>query len=275
MIMADSFIHSSYARDLEFQVPRQEVTPPTVIQFAARNPFELAMAVKLTAPFVEGIDLNCGCPQGWALQEGIGAGLMKDPQLIHDMVRGAVANAGSTPISVKIRIHPTPNETIELARRIEAAGAVWLTVHGRTRRQKSSEPVDYEMIRLLAESLSIPVIANGDIFTLSDAQNIYTNTGVAGVMAARGLLENPALFAGYRVTPWEGIERFVQLSLEYGSASTILQHHLAKMMDSILTTAHKRLLNSLSNASIPTLLDFLEELRPSYYNMTGIDAVHR
>ena len=68
------------------------------------------------------------------------------------------------------------------------------SVHGRTPRQRSSEPVDYEQIKLVKESLNIPLVANGDVFSLKQADEVHERTGCDGIMAARGLLENPALF---------------------------------------------------------------------------------
>lgn len=85
-------------------------------------------------------------------------------------------------------------------------GVDFLTVHGRTRLQKSTEPVNFEGIKLVKESINVPVIANGSIFSTKDADEMYEKTGVDGVMSARGLLQNPALFAGYETTPWECIE---------------------------------------------------------------------
>lgn len=256
MILADSFMHSAKARDLEFQSCPAE-RGPIVVQFAARTAHEFASAYALVAPWVDGVDLNCGCPQGWAMAEGIGAGLMRSPQLIADMVRAARSVGGlmspPTPISVKMRIFEERKKTVELAQAIEAAGAAWITVHGRTRHQKSSEPVDYDTIALVRQAVHIPVIANGDVTSLAMAQHIQERTGVHGVMSARGLLENPALFAGYENTPQECLKRFIEYSLEYGTSGTIFQHHLAKMIGN----GDKMIQSVLSNASIPTLLDYL------------------
>lgn len=96
--------------------------------------------------------------------------------------------------------------TYEFVKRAEAVGVDFLTVHGRTRLQKSTEPVNFEGIKLVKESINVPVIANGSIFSLKDADEMYEKTGVDGVMSARGLLQNPALFAGYETTPWECVE---------------------------------------------------------------------
>lgn len=254
MILADSFMHSARARDLEFQACPAE-RGPLVVQFAARTAHEFASAYALAAPWVDGVDLNCGCPQGWALTEGIGAGLMRSPQLVADMVRAArsVSGVPRTPISVKMRIFEEGPRTVELAQAIEAAGAAWITVHGRTRHQRSSEPVDYEAIARVRQAVRIPVIANGDVTSLEAAYRIREVTGVQGVMAARGLLENPALFAGYERTPRACLERFIGYSLQYGTGGATFQHHLARMIGG----GDRMVQHTLCNASIPTLLDHL------------------
>ena len=77
---------------------------PLVVQFAATNAHDFASAAELVAPFTDGVDLNCGCPQRWALAEGYGAALLHNPELIADMVAQARA-CSSLPVSIKIRIH--------------------------------------------------------------------------------------------------------------------------------------------------------------------------
>lgn len=262
MVMADSFVRSQTARDLEFQycAPDQ----PVVVQFAATNARDFADAAALVAPFVDGVDLNCGCPQGWAAQEGIGAVLMRDPQRVKDMLLQARNCTDGTPVSVKMRVFADVAETVELARVLEAAGAAWLTVHGRTRHQKSSEPPSYDAIARVKEAVRIPVVANGDVFSLADAAAIAAETRVDGVMAARGLLENPALFAGCAATPWPCVQRFLAHSVAYGTNSAIFHHHIAKMAATLLSPADLRLWNALSNASMPTLIDCLRELHAKY-----------
>ena len=77
---------------------------PLVVQFAATNAIDFAGAAELVAPFADGIDLNCGCPQRWALSDGYGAALIKEPELVADMVQQARSRS-NLPISIKIRIH--------------------------------------------------------------------------------------------------------------------------------------------------------------------------
>ena len=234
MILADAFKNSEIARHMDFTTAVED--NPVIVQFAACKASDLADAAEFVYPYCQGIDINCGCPQKWAIKEGIGAAMMSKPELMVDMlsqVRQRVP--ASFPCSIKIRIHKDLKETVEYARRAEAVGCSSITVHGRTKSMKSSEPVDMEAIKIIKSSVSIPVYANGDIFSLKDADECVALTGVDGVMSARGLLENPALFAGYEQTPLECIERFVNLSVDYGSNHFIFHHHLMYMMDNLMT----------------------------------------
>lgn len=85
----------------------------------------------------------------------------------------------------------------------------WIAVHGRTKDQRA-EPVNKEAIKTIKESLSIPVIANGDIKSLQDVEEIQTVTKVDGVMAARGILQNPAMYCGFENTPLQCVQDWVR-----------------------------------------------------------------
>ncbi|CAG8787698.1 9948_t:CDS:2, partial [Gigaspora rosea] len=225
MILAKEFKNSSVARDFDFSTSPTD--SPLIIQFASNSPVELAKAAELVFGYVDGIDLNCGCPQKWALNEGIGAHLMDKPELVKDMIR-----------TIKV-------------------GVDFIAIHGRTRRQKSTSPIDLDTIRLCKESLQIPVIANGNVFSLEDANILCENTKVDGVMAARGILKNPALFAGYESTPWECVDRFIKLSLGLGTTHYIFHHHLMYMFEDFMSNAERKTFNTLT--SIPAIVDYLGE----------------
>lgn len=104
MLVAKEFIRHPHARYTEFST--NEHDRPVIAQFAAKDSVTLSRAAEMVFPFVDGVDLNCGCPQAWACQEGIGAGLLNNPEVVRDMVRGVKARVGGGfCVSTKIRIH--------------------------------------------------------------------------------------------------------------------------------------------------------------------------
>ena len=105
MIMAESFAVSQKARENEFSTSTRD--KPLIVQFASNTVDQFVEASKIVSNYCNGVDLNCGCPQGWALREGIGASLIDKPEFISDLVRQ----------TIKIRIHSDYQKTIELCRR--------------------------------------------------------------------------------------------------------------------------------------------------------------
>ncbi|XP_031652872.1 B-cell receptor-associated protein 29 isoform X3 [Oncorhynchus kisutch] len=177
MIVAPDFMRSVKARDSEFTT--NEADRPLIVQFAASDAQTLADAACVVAPFSDGVDLNCGCPQRWAMSDGYGACLINKPELVKDMVRhvrNQVDNPNYT-ASIKIRIHKDLRRTVDLCQKAEAAGVSWITVHGRTAEERH-QPVHFDAIKTIKDSLSVPVVANGDIKTLRDVETTHQLTGV-------------------------------------------------------------------------------------------------
>lgn len=186
MILAKEFIRHPHARYSDFST--NPLDHPLIAQFAANDPVILSRAAEMIFPFVDGVDLNCGCPQSWACQEGIGAGLMKQPELVAEMVRATKARVGSEKcVSVKIRIHKELKETVEMVRRVERMGVDFIGVHGRLKNQRSSTPPNLEAIKLVKESAGCPVVANGDVWDLKDIKKIVNVTKVDGASHSRPL----------------------------------------------------------------------------------------
>ncbi|ETN68708.1 dihydrouridine synthase, partial [Necator americanus] len=146
----------------------------------------------------------------------------------------------------------------------EKAGVSHLTVHGRTPHMRS-EPVDYDAIRLVKESVAVPVIANGGITQRMQALDIAEKTGVDGVMAANGLLHNPALFAGYEYTPAICVRDFLRLSANHGLPLQLFQQHVIYMLRNLITPSQRRVLHQLS--SRPAIEEFLD-------NVLSINDIH-
>jgi len=255
MILADSFYISQKARDNEFTTNSED--NPLVVQFAANNATYFAGSAELVFNHCNGVDLNCGCPQRWALKEGIGACLINNPAFVSDVVKQTRARISDPKfsISVKIRVHADIERTVDLCRQIEAAGASFITVHGRTKDQKG-EPVCLESIKTIKESLVIPVVANGDVKSLQDVKHTVALTGVDGVMAARGMLENPAMYAGFETTPDKCISDWCRLALTTGTPFSCFHHHLIYMCQKRISRAERRIFNSL--ASTAAVLDYIE-----------------
>jgi nifR3 family TIM-barrel protein len=138
------------------------------------------------------IDINMGCPVPKVTKCDAGARWLLDPNKIYEMV-SAVVDAVQKPVTVKMRIGWDSEHVyaIENARAVERAGGKAVSVHGRTREQLYTGTANWDIIREVKQSVSIPVIGNGDIFTPEDAQRMVDSTGVDGVMIGRAALGNP------------------------------------------------------------------------------------
>lgn len=142
------------------------------------------------------IDINMGCPAPKISSNGSGSALMKNPRLCGEIVK-AVTAVTDTPVTVKIRKGWDDNSVnaVEVAKICESAGAAAITVHGRTRQQYYKPPVDYGIIKAVRESVSVPVIANGDIDSAEKAKEVMDITGCDLVMIGRATLGNPWIFS--------------------------------------------------------------------------------
>ena len=142
------------------------------------------------------IDINMGCPAPKISSNGSGSALMKNPQLCGEIVK-AVTAVTDTPITVKIRKGWDDDSVnaVEVAKICESAGAAAITVHGRTRQQYYKPPVDYDIIKAVRESVSVPVIANGDIDSAERTKEVMDITGCDLVMIGRATLGNPWIFS--------------------------------------------------------------------------------
>lgn len=142
------------------------------------------------------IDINMGCPAPKISSNGSGSALMKNPRLCGEIVKAVTAVTG-IPVTVKIRKGWDDDSVnaVEVAKICESAGAAAITVHGRTRQQYYKPPVDYDIIKAVRESVSVPVIANGDIDSAERAKEVMDITGCDLVMIGRATLGNPWIFS--------------------------------------------------------------------------------
>ena len=169
---------------------------PAAIQIFGSEPEVMAYAAKeLDSLPNRVLDINMGCPVPKVVRSGDGSALMRDPDLVYEIVRAAVS-ASSKPVTVKIRKGFTDDEpnAPEVAKAAEEGGCAAVAVHGRTRGQYYSGTVDRDIIRKVKESVSVPVIASGDVTTAEEGMSMLSETGCDMVMIGRGALGNPWIF---------------------------------------------------------------------------------
>jgi tRNA-dihydrouridine synthase 4 len=130
--------------------------------------------------FCDGVDLNCGCPQRWAKQQGLGCILLERPELIHDLVRQC-RNLIPKPftVSVKMRLQKDLRKSIEVCTQLEKCGVSFLTVHGRTPDQLTGD-VNVEALRTIVDGTTVPIVANGGVKTLQECLNLQKSTNCRG-----------------------------------------------------------------------------------------------
>ena len=159
------------------------------------NPEKIDTPSGILTPLPVAIDINMGCPVKKIVNSGDGSALMKNPKLCSEIISACVEGS-SLPVTVKIRAgwdDKTIN-CVEIAKIAEASGASAICVHGRTREQMYEPYANWDYIKMVKDSVKIPVIANGDIFSGKDAKRILDHTGADSLMVGRGALGNPFIF---------------------------------------------------------------------------------
>ena len=171
---------------------------PAAAQIFGSDPkcMEEAAAIAGEVSGAEIIDINMGCPVPKVANSGDGSGLMRTPELAVRVAEAVIRGAGGRPVTVKMRLGWDKGSIncVEFARAMEEAGVSAVAVHGRTRAQQYAGTANWDQIRAVKEALSIPVLANGDVFSPRDAVRILQYTGADAAMIGRGAFGNPWLF---------------------------------------------------------------------------------
>jgi tRNA-dihydrouridine synthase B len=206
---------------------------PYFVQIAANNVENAIKAVEIIndIDWIDGIDINLGCPVNKARRSGFGGVLLKEEnrEKLKEIVK-VIINASKKPVSAKMRLGFDETVAVDRAKMLEDLGVEFLTVHGRTVRQMYKGSVDYDEIKKVVKAVNIPVIANGDITDYKKARYVLEYTGADGVSVGRGAVGKPWIFLEMKqqgnITPRQKkeviIEHFNQMINFYGDYGVIL-----------------------------------------------------
>lgn len=226
MVSAMGFLCAPVGQPATYSLlERGEREKKLILQLFGRDPDTVAEAAARLAETgkYDGIDINMGCPAHKIAPSGEGCGLMRTPDVADRMIRRTVASCG-LPVSVKMRIgwDRYSVNAVDFARMAEDAGVSEITVHGRTREQQYSGEADWDIIGEVKNSVSVPVIGNGDIFDAETGLRRMKDYGVDGIMIGRGAMGNPwifrdlnALSSGLEIREITAEERLETIRLHY------------------------------------------------------------
>jgi len=212
-----------------------------VLQIGTSDPDRAVRVAKMVEQDVDAIDVNMGCPKGFSLKGGMGAALLTHPDKVRMILTSLVA-AVEIPVTCKIRILPSMEDTLALVKVIEATGVSAFAVHGRTKDERPNHEVHMDSIQKVVESATIPVIANGlssnnrnsGDNTYSGIRKLWKETGADSIMIARGAEWYPAIFSavdsGRRIGVMELAHRYLDFAIRFDYTFTIVKYTMQQIL---------------------------------------------
>lgn len=217
-------------RDAVFSTVQDE---RVVVQLGAAEAGVALRAAQVVESAVCGIDLNMGCPKHFSVSGGMGAALLRKPETAADIVRTLRRNL-SVPVTAKVRLLDTTQETLDLCRVLEQAGVAAIGIHARLKDDRPRHPAKWEQIPALSSALSVPLLYNGDVFVHDDIAALKERTGASSIMIARGAMWNASIFRDDGMLPtYDVVSRYVELCQQYNQNWKNVKYCLLRMLMTI------------------------------------------
>ncbi|KAI8904309.1 hypothetical protein EDD86DRAFT_213104 [Gorgonomyces haynaldii] len=192
-----------------------------IVQIGSADPQMALEAAQKVQDDCAGIDLNCGCPKKFSVSGGMGSRLLEDPDRLVSILESLVKGL-KIPVSCKIRLLDPKHglsaqeRTIALLQRIERIGVVAVAVHCRFTHERPRQPGHWDYFESLSQSISIPLIANGDIYSLQDMNRLKAQAPLSRFMLARAAQSNVSVFSGSLKPSADIMKEYVQTSIKLG-----------------------------------------------------------
>ncbi|XP_072242606.1 tRNA-dihydrouridine(20) synthase [NAD(P)+]-like [Leuresthes tenuis] len=226
-----------------------------VFQMGTADPDRALAVARLVEKDVAAIDVNMGCPKEYSTKGGMGAALLSDPDKIEAILKKLVTGV-SKPVTCKIRILPSLEETVQLVQKIENTGVAAVAVHGRFKEERPRHPVHCDYIQAITQAVSVPIIANGGsldlVKTYADIEEFKQATGASSVMLARAAMWNASVFSSLGPIPVEKVmEDYLKYAIQYDNNVFNTKYCLCQMLrDKVESPLGKQVQAAQTNAEI-------------------------
>ncbi|CAN9499036.1 unnamed protein product [Ophioblennius macclurei] len=226
-----------------------------VFQMGTADPDRALAVARLVEKDVAAVDVNMGCPKEYSTKGGMGAALLSDPEKIVAILNKLVAGV-SIPVTCKIRILPSLQETVSLVQKIEKTGVSAIAVHGRFKEERPRHPVHCDYIQAVAQAVSVPVMANGGsldlVKTNADVAEFRKASGASSVMLARAAMWNASVFSSEGPLPVEKVmEDYLKYAIRYDNNAFNTKYCLCQMLrDKVESVLGKQVQAAQTNAEI-------------------------
>lgn len=203
---------------------KNELETPFIVQISGNNTDIVKKAVEVLNKFdyIDGIDLNCGCPAKKVVAHGSGSTLLTNLELLKEILSTIKESSNKRYLSAKIRLGFDEKNGVNIAKAVEEAGVDFISVHGRTKKQGYTGNSDFTAIKEIKENVKIPLIANGDINS-KNASEVLDFTGADALMIGRASIGNPWVF--YEIKSGKSVSKEIKKEIILTHFDEMIKHY--------------------------------------------------